>query len=430
MIAEPDVSALGPAVASVFGIGAVQRAPVSPTIASSCGGKSQFPVTLLDRAKLISYGVDVTPLGAAELTVRCGSVMVDVHGVDEDAARRVADWVLDTPFVGEAAEFYAKRAARARGALSPFKFVSFVAHNRGEPSSSGSVVVDGDWHIAEPELIKEPITDSSAKAMMTTAQRAVSGLLPGLRGEVFVLVISPTLPLVEELAPHFWRLLRKSAERFVWRENVAAAAAWPSSVLEQLNMRLPTLPTHASWCTPKREVLFLFGVRGDGSNFAAAHAIARSVKKRAPKADLPTLLNARRCIAWDQLTAPGPNWVCLLQDGGSLDRARVDLVLEFTRKSTSVRVVDLCGASGVTIDDVRNLAAMPHVAVIGIVGTLPGCEKQIAQLDASVSKLVWMSERDAYERDERDAVFQRHATFFPWVAQARAVWEKECFAFV
>lgn len=420
-----------PPVALVYGESDVQRVPVSPLVLEHCHDGRFSPVAVT-RTDLLEWGVDVASLGEAELSVSSGSLVIGVHGVDAAEARRVADWVLDTPMVAELVECVAYDAAKAAAPagselVPPVRFVRFFAHNCVTPSQGVATTTMGQWLMAPPEWILEPITDSSAKALAESSRRAVERLMPLLRDNVFVLVISPSLPLVQILAPDFWRQLRSAEHKdsLTWTDK-KTAAHWPYEVVAQIRAR-DQAPRRASWCVPKEGALLLFGIRGDEKSFSAAHAIVQSVKRRAPKRDLPMFTSVSEHVLWDlRRSEPGPKWVCLLQANAPLFDDTIERVIKYAKLSPNVRLIDVCGTRSLTLDHVRRLLAIKHVELIGIVNAVKVHnveEKLVARFtEAERERLVWMRKADVFDREARDAVYERHCRFFSYSEQAHTAW--------
>jgi hypothetical protein len=414
--------------AIVYGECAHQRLPLC---ARSSAPTWRFEAFELEKAELVKHGIDVSVLGDARLSLNSGSVRIGVHGVDDAAARRVCDWILDQPKVAAVAEHLLWDVARERCAPEEITWggLKLVAHSC-LPDQPLRMPARGSWLQAMLWLGAVP-TDSSAKSIADVARRAVASLLPLPADDVFAVVTSPTLPFIkhERLAPPPFIDLLNDNPQFEHR-NLVPQADWPASVAKQIRARFDpgTLPATASFCWPKQaDAALLFGLRNSETNrlrAAAAGAIVMSVAQRLPKQDLPTFEHA-----WTQVLTNADSdersdqWVCAMLSGHVwLTECDLQKLVGTVTLSANLQVVDLCAAASVTAPVVNALLAISHVRVVAIAG-VEGVEQIVKQCDPDrAQKLVWVRYEHVWCSGLSRERIDWHTAFYAFQYAALAAW--------
>ncbi len=229
--------------------------------------------------------------------------------------------------------------------------------------------------------------------MPAALTRALCSLRPGVewRDELFALFVSPTLPVVRELAP---------------------AAFWDALLKEGLTIG---------------DRMLIFGVKhkgkrsdddgGDGGDddvvararLAEAMTIAAQLCEFCPRTDLAEVMDGRKQIAVGTCAAPNLSWRCFVPSGAFFDDGMCRALVELVRNSPNLAVVDLFGTAGVRASTVKALTDLAHVRAVGVAGTEHFHE--IIDL-ADHAKLVIVGGNERYKRFKPGgAEFDLHRRF-------------------
>lgn len=355
----------------VYGECSHQRLPI-------CAFESQwqFEAFELPLADLEAYGIAIpckVRQSCVRLVVVPCSIQIAVHGVDNDTARMICDWILESPMVAEVCENRLREVALESGAPLSISWgaVQFVAHSCLTPSSMVPLEV-GQWALAEPIALGGIPTDASSKALADTARRAVCCLLGVNIDDVFVQVTTSSRDAFHDVA------------------------------------------------------LLLFGIRRDARTlFARAHAIVQSVARCAPKHDLPTFDNVDlQMLTRIRSSKPGPNWVCIMASSLTFGDTMARRLLMLATKSINVQVIDLCNSTGIGAEIVRALASLAQVRVIAIAG-MSDAESVVRHMPPELAqKMVWTPfEVFRLPSARAHQTYATHAAFYAFQEQARRAWQ-------
>jgi hypothetical protein len=296
----------------VYGESVLQRVPVGSTATAL---DFNIPLSV---AALVDYGIAVDKLGDASLSLHSGSITIGIHHDDPEHAKRVAEWILETPEIAEVCENVVMGATG-----QPLQYVTFLGHNSSNKLvDSARYVCNQGWFCAPPYKLNRPVSDASGKTMPALLKRVVRSLAPRelhvlKDDDLFILFTSSSLPFVAELAPGALEYL-KNRDELQWTHN-APDNEWPPAVRKQMRGRLPALST-ASWCVPhvKSHALLLLAARNQDV-LRVAYAIVGDVIDRVPCNDLPTIEgNVRSQILFNPeiRVSSSDRYCCIMQDGG------------------------------------------------------------------------------------------------------------------
>lgn len=321
-------------------------------------------VPTFDTTPLREHG-GATVVGSASLELVCGSVLMHIRDADNDEhARRIADWVLDSSVATRAAEV----------ALGPrVGRLTFLAHRLGLHAVIDGVValMAGDSSVfAKVTWMQRELqpTDASGKALAKSIDNAVATLL-GRR--VFVFYSSETLDSRLEVdrfkaVVREWFLKQVPPERF-------GAIVCAAHTREQL---------------------------------VDAWAIIDQVLAHAPRNDLPAIKNAALEVALDASAAANAQWRCVMLGGGCIADEDLPKLIALIAGSPQLCVVDLTRVKCALLDAsiVMHMLAFDHVRFVSIAGTA-NCDSiraQVVESSGLARKLI--HETEASE-DDRHRLF-------------------------